>query len=113
MQDLPAVLAGHYDVERDGVGPEGPGLLEALVAAQRAHHPVARLGEVLPQEIDHVRIIVDGQHDPPVLRAGVRLRSGVRRRLARRRARSRIAQRQGHGEGRPGTRRARDRDVAA
>jgi len=63
VQELPAVLVRHEDVKRDGQWAEGPRLLQSFLTTRGPDHTIARLGEVLAQEIDDIRIVVDGQDD--------------------------------------------------
>ena len=79
VEHLPAVPLRHHDVERDGERPEFPRFLEALVAAEGPDHPISRLGEVLLEEVDHVRVVVDGEDQGLALGAGWLVVEGLRR----------------------------------
>src|SRR5262249_27999383 len=63
VQELPAVLVRHKDVKRNGQGAEGARLLQTFLTTRCPDHTIARLGEVLAQEVDDIRVVVDGQDD--------------------------------------------------
>src|SRR5215813_3505383 len=63
VQHLPAIDVRHYDVESYGAGIELARLLEPLFPAFGADHAVTRVGEVLPEQVEHIAVVVDGEHD--------------------------------------------------
>ena len=60
-EDLPAVLRGQHDVERDDVGPLGAREVERGRRRPRLEEPVAGAGEVAAEEVDDVRVVVDDE----------------------------------------------------
>ena len=111
----------HDDVEGDRARLELAGEPQALGAVGGADHPVARLREVLLEQQDDVRVVVDRQDQPAAARAHLaraRLelfggRSGDRLLVGRARQGPAISERQAEREAGTRTKRALQRDVAA
>ena len=61
MQDLPAIHAGHEDVEQDGLRLSFPGEAQAIPSIARARDFEFLLVKVLLQKVDRIGIIVDDQ----------------------------------------------------
>src|SRR5207248_8837894 len=63
VQYLPPICTGHDDVECNGERLEFACLLQPVLAAAGGYDRVTRVGEILLEQIDNVRIVVDRQHD--------------------------------------------------
>ena len=67
VQNLPAIFVRHQDIEDNRQGLELPGLLQSFRAVHGADHLIPGLGEILLQEVNDVRIVIDRQYHRGVL----------------------------------------------
>src|SRR5947207_5576571 len=63
VQNLPSVCTGHNNIESNGQRLKLARLLKAVFAAAGGDYRVTRVGEILLEQIDDIRIVVDRKHD--------------------------------------------------
>jgi len=63
LEQLPAILGRHHDVEGDRVGDHLGGQPQRLFARGRAQDAIRPPGQVTLKQLDHVGVVVDHQDD--------------------------------------------------